>query len=331
MNKLVKRVASGLVAAAVCVTAMASQVFAITTSNLARHNSIGIENQAPMSTVYTEGLVNTQVSVNHFSGNVTIQTRAHMGTHLELDVTYNSLGKGSEELGEHFTTNFNRTLSLMEDGAYEYRDVTDTPFHFEPQDRDYGRDELNRDLYFDQEGYPYKLQYALQRLEYMNADGKLAHMVERHMGTQYINTDVYYQQDGKLQSVDNEVYQYGFSYNADGRMNRARYSSIEVPTAYPETLYFEYNQDSQKLAAVHTGSDGVSYTYDENNQFVTGVGNVQITYDDAGRCTKLVETDDSGAAIREISYIYGSYQTVIMEDGNLTLENFNLDGTLIQK
>lgn len=329
MNKLVKRVASGLVAAAVCVTAMASQVFAITTSNLARHNSIGIENQAPMSTIYTKGLEHTQVSVNHFSGNVTIQTGAHLGTHIELDVTYNSLGEGSEELGEHFATNFNRTLSLMEDGAYEYRDVTDTPFHFEPEDGEYGWDELGRGLYFDQEGYPYKLQYALQRLEYMNADGKLVHMVERFRDSNFINTDVHYQQDGKLQSVNNQFYQYKFSYNADGRMNRARYSSVEVPTAYPETLYFEYNQDSKKLAAVHTASDGVSYTYDENNQFVTSVGNVQITYDDAGRCTKLVETDDSGAAIREISYIYGSYQTVIMEDGNITLENFNPDGTLI--
>ena len=138
--KAVKKIMMGLSAMAICASMLATQVFATSEANLARHNSIGLHSQTEFSSWYAggessdSGFMDTEISVNHFSGNVTINTKVTQGSFLELEFTYNSLDSvGSQELGEHFATNFNRTLTPMSEDVYEYRDTTGTRYHFEQE------------------------------------------------------------------------------------------------------------------------------------------------------------------------------------------------------
>lgn len=336
--KMMKRLAAGVTAAVVCVSMLASQAFAISDSNLARYRSMGVQDSytgmptdTKLSSWNSIGAYGTSLYVNHFSGNVTIHTTAQSGIHLKLDATYNSLGEGSGELGPHFTTNFNRELTLMPDGVYEYSDVTGVRYHFNPNSEEDRLDETGRRiLELGVGGYPYKIQRELQVMEYLNEDGKLAKQIMRHTGGD-ITTNVRYRGNGKLQAVDNEVYQYDFTYNKSDRIDKVDYYYIDNPSYMNDTVYFEYYENSGNLATVRNQEGNVSYYYDDTNQYITEVGNARISYDSNGRATKVVILDKDGKIVNQESYLYGDHQTIVIDkDGNMTLEQFNLDGSLIK-
>lgn len=338
LMKAVKKIMMGLSAMAICASMLATQVFATSEANLARHNSIGLHSQTEFSSWYAggessdSGFMDTEISVNHFSGNVTINTKVTQGSFLELEFTYNSLDSvGSQELGEHFATNFNRTLTPMSEDVYEYRDTTGTRYHFE-QEQGMLRDEKGRGLAFDQEGYPYKIQDSLYQLIYFREDGKFVKQIESHHGgMSYITTDATYNEDGTLNSVANDNYQYDFSYGSNDRIQKAYFYDINVGDNEATELECVYDQAADKLTGIRLDGMETIFAYDDEGEYIVNIGDFSIEYDSQGRATKVTQYDEDGNVIDEESYLYGNNQTAIIdEEGEITLEVFNPDGTLVK-
>lgn len=323
-----------LCSVAMSVVLFAVQAFAAVPENyVAEYNSIGLNSQTEFSSWYSSSAqIITSVSVNHFSGNVTIDSTIQQGTFIPLNVTYNSLDNiGSSELGKHFITNYNRSLSTLPGGGYQYLDETGLRSHFLESEDSTMRDETDRWLTFDQEGYPYKIQQGFYRLLYFNEEGKLIQQIESpHGGMAYVTTDLSYLANGNIDKVSNDQYTYQFTYGKENRLNSAQltYDSISSTEGY-DIVYFPRDAATGNLSSIVMGNQDVTYTYDQNNEYVTKVGNISIAYDSLGRATKVVEYASDGSIKDQNSFLYGKNQTMIIDkNGTMTLEAFNLDGTL---
>lgn len=334
--RAVKKVMMGLGAMVMCASLMATQVFATSEANLVRHNSIGLNSQTEFSNWNAggegseSGTLDTEIAVNHFSGNVTINTTVRQGLFLDLEFTYNSLdSEGSQELGDRFVTNFNRTLAPMSENVYEYRDTTGTRYHFEQGQNDL-RDEKDRSLRFDEEGYPYKIQDGFNQLIYFGEDGKFAKQIESHQGgASYITTEAAYNEDGTLRSVANDNFQYDFSYGSNERVQLASFYDVHTGDANKTELKCLYNQAGDKLTGIYF--DGLETEFSYDGEYIVEIGDFSIEYDSQGRATKVTQYNEAGEVIDEESYLYGDNQTAIIdEEGNITLEVFNPDGTLVK-
>lgn len=296
------------------------------------HNSIGIFN-TDTSKAYSIWELNdtTTLYVNHFSGNVTINTAidgAYIGDD-NISIVYNSLDEGSNELGNHFITSFNRKMQKLSDGSYEYKDVSGKRYHFYPVGTGNGdqvmyMDEMGRVLSFDSNGTPY-FKMGVSSNETRFQENGLYLYTQIRTGSHGYTYGSIYNEDQLLDMIVRMTRSYNVSYNAYNRMTAL--TDTSDPT---NVFHFTYDEKGRNLVNI---SDRNSLTltqfgYDSNLKYVTQVNNARIIYDDAGRATEVAILDEQGQMKEKINYLYGNNQTILLKDGTMTLQQFNEDGTL---
>lgn len=333
MKKAGKWLLSTLVAIMISISMVFAQtagdVNSISDELLAKHNSIGIVSSGTYSrwSLQPDYTGDVELLVNHYSGNVTINSSIHTGNMIDLSASWNSLDDYQNWIGIGWRLNYERKLTELESGVYEYMDDTGSLYHFTAANNYI--DEMGRRLELEN-GVP-KCIWSGKHPTYLDENGRVLEIVARDLterswrlnwrdwsGNDYLESVV---------NNKNAGYQFEPRFNNDLRMTAHYISTAPSPE---ETIDVDFHATTKgnlyEITAPETRI--MRCLYDSSERYIVAVNNARITYDNAGRATEVRIIQQEGPDL-VYSFLYGNNQTVIVDaDGNMTIEQFNPDGTL---
>ncbi|MCI9272639.1 MAG: hypothetical protein HFE39_01620 [Clostridiales bacterium] len=335
MKKLGKCLLSAMLAVMVSI----SMVFAQTASDensipdelLARHNSVGVVATGTYSkwSLQPDYTGDVELLVNHYSGNVTINTGIHSGNEIGLSSSWNSLDDYQNWIGIGWRLNYERKLTEIEPGVYEYIDETGSLYHFTATNNYI--DEMGRELSIEN-GVPTKITTG-RHVTYLDEKGRVREIVA-HEPAGERSWVLGWRDWGESDFLDFVVNSKNAGYQFEPRFaNNLRLTAkyIAVAPSPDATMDINFHATAKGNTYEITAPDTriTRCLYNAGERYIVAVNNARITYDDAGRATEVTIIQDDGTTEQVYKFIYGNNQTVIIDPtGHMTLEQFNADGTL---
>lgn len=295
-------------------------------------NSRGLGNE-PNSLIELPTHKNTNFYINTFSGNLTLPANLYQCEEyppMELTLTYNSQDSEDYGFGPGFLTNFHSKILYNADGSRTLIDPTGTQFVF--RDGDTIVTPSGKSLGFLYEGDGTMM--FMEGVTYTyDQYGRLDHWISGGIAHSY-SVFIHYNEDGSIDSVVPSYIGVGnrkivFEYGTPEEYGRRVVTRILCYEADPETppteFAFSYGADGLASIPYHLERPLV-LEHDPVTQAVTGIHTRQISYLEGNKVASVKEEYIEDILLQ---FLYGNGQTAVLQDGKLTLRQFDENGNWI--
>lgn len=315
------------------------QTSAFAAANLtdqALYNSMGYNGYSEVDT-FSLGKLDL-VFMNQFSGNLCVNMIVTGGNGLVAEeLTYNSLDDRSGIFGDGISGMYTSQVIDNRDGTFLWIDQKGVRSIFRNNGNGLMQN-VNRDtLTITDTGYTVNISGGLFTF---NQQGKIT-MRKRISPYENYEQVVHYADNGLISYVESFGKITEYAYNAYSDVADAKVKTMTTVDASTNQitglvrLSYEGSKlthiDSQDLVSPDSSGAEI-FTYDENGNMI-GVGDGQITYVDStsGKVAEIKQFSSTGTLEDHKQYLYGNYQTVILDkNGKMTLKKFDQDGNLIR-
>lgn len=283
-------------------------------------------------------------SVNRFTGNLAATTWLPNPTDItdfSMGITYNAQDTRNNGFGNGVSAFFSEHITELSVTELAFTDETGTTFYFTRQmSSNYYFDDMGRQITLLGDG-TFRLDDGGIGSNYriFRADGKLSYVYRNtfHGWKAYMS----YNDDGTIYqvdiiSMDNKIgnsfhYEY---YTAPGAAT-PRVSKITSGNTAGTVYTFGYDA-AGNLTNIISGAVDVSMQYTNGlmTKYVNNTtrDNINVTYsaiDGLNRVTRMNKTNLSGSIIKDIQFAYANGQTVVIEDGSMSIISFDENGMVV--
>ena len=283
--------------------------------------------------------------VNNFSGNFAATTWLPNPTDIQefsMGITYNAQDTRNNGFGNGVSAYFSEHITELSVTELAFTDESGTVTYFTRQ--------MSSNYYFDYIGRQITLlgdgSFRLDdggigsNYRTFRADGKLSYVYRNtfHGWKAYMT----YNADNTIAQVDiismdnrtGNSFRYEY-YTAPGAAT-PRVSKITSGNTAKTVYTFGYDA-SGNLTNIISGSDvdvSLQYTNGLMTKYVNNVtrNNTNVTYsaiDGLNRVSRMNKTDLSGSILKDIQFAYANSQTVVIEDGGMSIISFDENGMVL--